>query len=165
MKNITFILLITIAFYSCDNETTPPKATYINTCINIDLKDNKSGENLLGTEKFPENIIYADYLIAGKKVLNISNAITSDYPNNVHVVNEFDRHYIKVFLNAIENEDFPITYLHWNKTETDTIKAKYDRENGKFGISVTLEKVWINNVLVWEVTKQGQTNSDITIYK
>ncbi|SFC83297.1 hypothetical protein [Flavobacterium phragmitis] len=165
MKNIFFILLTTVVFYSCDSETTPKKATNLQTYINVNLKDHNSGENLLGTENFPENIIRADYLIGGKIVFNNNYAFNSDYPNNLYIVNEFNKHYVKVFLNDDNTEAFPITYLHWNKTETDTIKVKYDRENGKFGISVTLEKVWVNNVLVWEVAKQGQSGSDITIYK
>ena len=53
---------------------------------------------------------------------------------------------MRIFLNADSSEEYPITYLRWNETETDILKAKYRRSSG----SVILEKLWLNEVLVLE---------------
>lgn len=49
---------------------------------------------------------------------------------------------MRLFLNHNE-EDYPITYIKWNETDTDTIKTHYNRTEN----SILLDKVWINNVL------------------
>lgn len=163
MKNI-FILAIVILCISCNNDAESQQADAIFAHINVHLK-NSAGENILGTDKYPKNKINADYLINGKIIQNASNAIIPDNPNNVYFVTENNLNHFILFLNYSATEEYPITYLHWNGTETDTIKTKYRRESGNDGNVVVLEKVWLNDVLVWEVEKQGQTNSDITIVK
>ncbi len=69
-----------------------------------------------------------------------------DNPNNILFIDENQSKYVKVFLNYSKSEEFPLTYIHWNKTDTDTIKAKYKRTES----SIILERLWIFKNNTWE---------------
>ncbi|WP_369752309.1 hypothetical protein AB3G34_09725 [Flavobacterium sp. WC2409] len=168
MKKI-FILAAVILCISCNNDVESKQATLISANINVYLK-NSAGENILNTDKYPENNISIKYLIAGKELgygYDTPSAIL-DNPKGFFLgilsENETGKG-MRVFLNSDASEEYPITYIHWNSIETDIIKTKYKRGNGNDGPYVILEKVWLNDVLVWEVEKQGQTNNNITIVK
>jgi hypothetical protein len=156
MKNL-FILLITIMFISCSNDNAPKLADIMGTSVNIHLK-NSSGVDILGGEMYPKNTIITKFLVDGTEQ-NPGNGL------NPIFVNENNLNYIKIPINNTSSTEFPITYIHWNSKETDTLKAKFRRGNGVDGNYIVCEKVWINDVLVWEVTVQGQVNNDITIVK
>jgi len=168
MKNI-FIFAVLILCVSCTNDNSKKEAILVNTTINVFLK-NSAGENILGTSKYPENGIAVKYLIGGKEFgygYNTPGAIL-DNPQGFYI-GIVSRHEtgkgMCVFLNADPSEEYPITYLHWNETETDTLKAKYRRGSGNDGAFVVLEKLWLNDVLVYRVEVEGQTTQDITIVR
>jgi hypothetical protein len=165
MKNL-LILIMAIIFSSCttNSNTSNPTNTAIYNHIDVFLKDG-NGNDILGSTIYPENNIYANYLINGKIVQVVSNTNKLTYPNNVNVVNERGMHFTRIFLNLAPSEELPITYLHWNATETDILKAQYRRGTGIDGNYVVLEKLWYNDKLVWDVTVEGQTTSAITIVK
>jgi hypothetical protein len=140
LKNI-YLLFIGIVFLaSCSKDKEPQPgldytsaSTVIGKSINIELRSSE-GINLLGSDEFPISEISATYLVNGKIVQNNS---PHDYPNNVLFYNKNQG--VQLFLNDSSTEEFPITYIKWNKTETDTIKAQYKRTNN----SITLDKLWI----------------------
>jgi hypothetical protein len=157
MKNLITLILI-IMFTSCSNNsdnTLEKQATNIYAHLDIFLK-NSEGIDVLGSDKFPTNGIVANYLIDGKIVQDVSNAVISDYPNNIKNINERGIHCTRVFLNLAASEEYPITYIHWNATETDTIKAQYRRGNGNDGAFVVLEKAWLFENNSWkEISIEG----------
>jgi hypothetical protein len=123
------------------------QASVIGASIDIQLK-NKDGINLLGNHKYPIDKITATDNLEQKKSNN-NGAILLDYPNNIMFVDENKIQFIRVFLNNSASEKFPLTYIHWNKTETDTIKAEYHRT----GNSVILARLWIFKNNSWEEIK------------
>lgn len=114
--------------------------TVIGRAIDIELKSNE-GINLLGTPEYPIGDIAATYLVNGE-IAQSNNP--HDYPNNVLFFN--NNQVIKIYLNYSATEEFPITYIKWNKTETDTIKAQYKRTTN----SITLDKLWILENNTWK---------------
>ena len=132
----TILMPVLIMIISCSEskETSNlPQSTVIVKSIDIDLKSSED-VNLLGSNEFPTNDISATYLVNGKIVQSLS---PHDYPNNVLFVNKNQR--VRVFLNDAPTEEFPITYIKWNKTETDTLKAHYKRTDN----SIIIEKLWL----------------------
>ena len=165
MKNI-LIFTIFILFCACstNTENTQPNASALYTYIDIYLKDSNNND-ILGSLKYPESSIFANYLINSKVIQNNNNGNILDYPNNIMCYNELGRHCVRIFLNYAATEELPITYMHWNATEMDTLKAQYRRGTGIDGNYVVLQKLWYNDKLVWDVTVEGQTTSAITIVK
>ena len=160
MKTL-LILLITIVCVSCsDNNTNTKQAASFSDKVIVYLK-NSSGENILGTDKFPTSGIVAKYLINGKIVQNVSNAAISDYPNNVHIINEGGLHCTMIYLNSSATEEYPITYIYWNATDIDTIKSQYKRSSGIDGNNILLEKAWLFKNNNWEEL----TSQEITLIK
>jgi hypothetical protein len=155
MKNL-FIILATIMCISCtnngDNNTIHKQGTEIGRSIDITLK-NSEGIDILGSDKYPVNGIVAKYLINGKIVQDINNGVVLDNPNNVKVINQGDSHFLIVFLNMADSEEYPITYIYWNATDVDTIKAQYIRTEN----ATILEKAWLFKNNGWEVAPPDMT--------
>lgn len=147
MKTL-FILFIVIICISCSDNNTKQEDSVL-ADVSIYLK-NSSGVDVLGSDKYPTSSIYAQYLINGKIVQNVSNAVISDYPNNVHIIKEGNLHYATIFLNTSLTDEYPITYIHWNSTDVDTIKAQYKRNIGIDGNNVLLEKAWLFENNAWK---------------
>lgn len=150
-------------FTSCSNnsDSNPGnQATNIDASILISLKNSESID-ILGSPKYPISGIVANYLINGKIVQDDSNAVILDHPNNVWVINENGKHYLHIKLNLAASEEYPITYIHWNATETDTIKAQYRRGSGNDGNYVILEKAWLFENNSWKEL----TSREITLVK
>ncbi|KIA98808.1 MULTISPECIES: hypothetical protein [unclassified Flavobacterium] len=156
MKQL-FILILVI-FTSCNNDREAIMCTTFSNSIKINLK-NSSTENILDSDKYPINLIYADYLVNDKIIRAESNAI------NIYNTKDNNGTHLNFILglNSSPDEEYPITYLHWNKTETDTLKAQYRRETGECNI-IIVEKVWLNGTLVLDIP-QEQMNGEITIIK
>jgi len=153
MKNI-FLIPALIMIISCSDSkenNNLSQSTVIGRTIDIELKSNE-GSNLLGTTEYPISDIAAIYLVNGKIVQSNS---PHDYPNNVLFFN--NNEVVKIYLNDSVTEEFPITYIKWNKTDTDTIKAQYKRTNN----SITLDKLWILENNTWKEL----TSKPIIIFK
>jgi hypothetical protein len=110
-----------------------PQSIIVAKSISIELKNNE-GSNLLGSNEYPISDIAATYLVNGKIVQSNS---PHDYPNNVLFYNKNQG--TQIFLNDSSSEEFPITYIKWNKTEIDTIKSHFNRANN----SIIIDKLWI----------------------
>lgn len=69
---------------------------------------------------------------------------------------------MRLFMNDVPTELFPETYIKWNETDTDTIKASYGRGEN----FVICNKVWLNNRVVWDFNSPpGISGRNITITK
>ncbi|MET3027471.1 hypothetical protein ABXT06_12375 [Flavobacterium sp. UW10123] len=130
------------------NSRPTDQATVLGRSIDIELK-NKIGINLLGTEKFPITGILVKYYSNDLQPPQAKSSIILDNPNNILFIDQRESKYVKVFLNYSKSEDFPMTYIHWNKTDIDTIKAKYKKNEN----SIVLEKLWIFKNNSWEEIK------------
>ena len=136
MKNL-FIYFAIIACVSCDNnDNSNQSADSVFDHLDIFLK-NSSGIDILGSDKYP--IVTAEYLING----TLQNPTQGCNP---FINNYLNYHFARIFLNKSITEEYPITYIHWNATDTDTIKAHFTRGNG----NVLLDKAWIFENNVWK---------------
>lgn len=145
MKNLLF-LFMALFLNSCTNNDKPIVGANISAFVDISLKD-KNGNNLLGTANYPENKMYANYLVNGKIVQSISNAVIPDNPSNIVIISQSGYRSAHINLNlSPSEEEHPITYIHWNETDTDTIKAQYTR----VGNSISLKTCWIYKNNTWE---------------
>lgn len=132
-----------------DNNTPQKQGTVIGASIDVFLK-NSEDINIFDTDKYPENSISIRYLIGGKEFsygYDTPDAIL-DNPKGFFIVNLSETGKgMSVFLNHDSSEKYPITYIYWNATDVDTIKAQYRRiEN-----SIILEKAWLFKNGYWEV--------------
>lgn len=68
----------------------------------------------------------------------------SDYPRNFMIFMDQEGLYrMRIFPNALKNEEFSVTYIKWNETDSDTVKCKFS-----FDCNATiLQKVWFNDTL------------------
>jgi len=71
----------------------------------------------------------------------------TDYPNaHFYYKDDIDSLYaIRIFLNSDETVTHPITYIKWDDTDMDTIKATYKRTDN----TIVLDSIWYNNNLIW----------------
>lgn len=137
MKNV-FLIPALIMIISCSEpkeNNNLSQGIIVARSISIELKSNE-GSNLLGTNEYQFKDIVATYLVNGK-IVQSNSPQDYDYPNNVLFYNKNQG--IQIFLNDASSEEFPITYIKWNKTDSDTIKAHYNRANN----SITIDKLWI----------------------
>jgi hypothetical protein len=150
MKNL-FILLVTIICISCSDNNTLPKqtGTTFGASVYVSLK-NSEGINIFDTDKYPERNISIRYLIGGKEFYygyDTPYAIL-DNPGGFFIVNLSETGKgMSVFLNHDSSEKYPITYIYWNATDVDTIKAQYRRAKN----STILEKAWLFKNNDWQV--------------
>lgn len=148
MKTILLLLITVMGIpYDYLNKN---QDSVIEAIIDIELK-NHNGENLLGNKEYPIEKIIAKYSsddTLKAKSDNNSNIIL-DNPNNIMFIDENKAQHIRVFLNHSASEKFPLTYIHWNKTESDTIKASYRRTQN----TVILTKAWIFKNNSWKEIK------------
>lgn len=147
MKNI-IIILSAIFIMSCNKEDdTPNTYTYISTDVEFSVFDSEN-EDLLNPEN-PNHINESDisiyYNIDG--VIEEVNNPNSDYPRNFFIFKHENEYRLRVFINNTKTSEEPITYVHWNKVDIDTIKATFNRANN----SIVQDKIWLNGKEVWEI--------------
>lgn len=149
-------------FSSCSSND-DPSATNLDTHVDIYLK-NSENENLIDTPNFLSNNYKIYYLIDGVST-EIYNP-NMDSPRNFFINNETSPISMRLFLNYSENEEFPITYIKWNQTDIDTLKAQFDRGIENNVDYVICKKIWLNDEIVLDdATPNGITGREITIVK
>lgn len=150
VNKLLFLFSIVLVLNSCDDGEKPIYGTNISASINVFLKD-KNGNDILDTDRYPENRIRVNYFVGGKEVsygYDTPGAFL-DNPRGFIIGTLSEKEAAKgmhVFLNLDSSEEYPITYIHWNETETDTLKAHYARSRS----SVVLDKLWIYENKEWK---------------
>jgi hypothetical protein len=138
MKNLIAILAILI-LTSCSNDDKKEDSFNLFNSILINLKD-VQGNNLLNTNNYSSNNFKIYYVNDG--VVSEFYQPNLDNPKAYAVINTAVNLRMGLSLNH-NDEDYPITYIKWNETDTDTIKVSYNKaDNYKL-----LDKIWINDVL------------------
>ena len=152
MKNLIFLLLISILILSCssDEDGSNGRSAY-HIARNVEFGvSSPTGIDLLNpanANAYLEESIKIYYLQNGevKEVYN-SNA---DTPRNFSIVSPEDsgdeKYFIGIGLNNLVNEN-AITYIEWNETDTDTLRANFRTGKGY----VILSKTWFNDVLIFD---------------
>jgi len=151
MKNLIFLLLISILILSCssDEDNNNNSAYALVTGVDFGVSS-PTGIDLLNpanANAYLEESIKIYYLQNGevKEVYN-SNA---DNPRNFRIVSPEnsgdEKYFMLLFLNNLESEN-AITYIEWNETDTDTLRANF--RTGK-GYTI-LSKTWYNDVLIFD---------------
>lgn len=165
MKNLIYHLLITITMLSCSSEDNNNGESSYALSNNLDFKvKSDDGTDLLNpnnSNAYLEENIKIYYVKENGDIEEIYYS-NLDLPRNFDIVSpadsgEEEEYYMRVFLNSYMLEN-ATTYIEWNETDTDTIKANYNSGNGY----MLLSKAWYNNVLVFN---RDETNNTIEITK
>jgi hypothetical protein len=157
-----YLLLIIVSFYlllsGCSRH---------DCCFNYDtgiqiFVENKSGQNLLDKNTpgyFDTDAIFLSYILDGK-AKRISEGHL-DCPNKVCVIAEQGMKYLLLYPNESENEAFPLTILHWNETDADTIRCSFIRSEN----SISCSHVWCNDIAVFPEQARPRMQRAFTIVK
>ena len=158
-KNI--LLAILIISTSCSNDKTEPISNNLDIGVVIYLLSSE-GNNLLNTVNYDSNNIRI-YYKKGNEFIE-QNESNLDYPKNFFVNTETNPISMKLFLNHLPSESYPITVVKWNNSESDTLKTSIRRgieNNTDFEIC---EKIWLNDELIWDI-HNNPNGRQITITK
>jgi len=155
MKPVTLMLSLVMVLLSCQKEE---NSVFLDGGIEITVIDN-NGNDLLNPSaenSFKEESIKIYYLIDG--VVEEVYHPTADYPRNFFIYERDGIYRMALSLNGNEKDEFPVTYIQWNETDTDTVKGSFLRGEG----FLMCTKVWYNGVLMWE---DYNTERRITVVK
>jgi len=159
MKNLIFLLLISILIVSCssDEDNNNNSAFNLDTGI-VFLLTNELGEDLLdptNPNAYLSETIKIYYLKENGDVDEIYNS-NLDSPRNFSIITPensgSDIYAFQLFPNTYIMEN-AVTYIEWNENETDTVKTNY-----RYGDNYTIcSNVWYNNENLW--TENPAVNS------
>lgn len=152
-----FWLIIFIAFALMISSCKKESDYTFNKDIKIEiLLSDDEGEDLFNPESFfyyNKVSIKIFYLIDGQEVEMNNERLTP--PRNFFLNYVQDRHRMQLYPNHDATEEFPVTLIKWNSSETDTIKCSFDRSSS----TIICNKIWLNDELVWELTSLNQNRS------
>ncbi len=152
-RSLLPLLVLIILGTSCSKNSVS-LGVHIDTPINISVVDSQ-GADLLDpstVNHFNSSDIKIFHLIDGEKI-EFKADIRLDYPKGFlfYTPNQlgFNDNYVLCLQspNHSKSEEFPITYLQWSESDTDTIKCQFSRTN----VSLVCTKVWYNDVEVWGI--------------
>lgn len=164
MKTQFLVLLSIFSLVSCSrNEEPKNESVVIGNKIDV-LIQNANGQDLLN--KSTANTLNTDniklyYLVDGNpQEVYIPN---STNPKNYYIFNYevYNSNAIRIFLNDQSKDEYPIAYIKWNQSDTDTIKCHFYRDNG----IVTIDKVWYNDRFVYPTVENQNIGSIIKLIK
>ena len=147
MKNLMLLFMSFLVLYACKKET-DKVSKVLDVYIDFSVI-NSNHEDLLDSENsnaFDQNQIGIYYDREGEPIY-YQTTNNLDYSNAHYFYKEnIDSLYtIRIFLNSDNSVQYPITYVKWNETDMDTIKASYMRSEN----IVRLDSIWYNNNLIW----------------
>ena len=150
------------------NEEPKNESVSISTNIDLLIKD-VSGQDLLNASTpntLNTNNIKLFYLVNGQPQ-EVYNPNLS-YPRNYFIFDYslYNSNAIRVFPNDKSSDEFPITYIRWNESDTDTIKCHYLKGSSGAGSYIVCDKVWYNGILKYSSTENiGEPGRVIKIVK
>jgi hypothetical protein len=145
MKTQLLILALTIIISSCKESNITND--YVEYEVEFSLVD-QNGDDLLDPEH-PNHIKESDIKLTYFMEASFKNPETGA---EVNFTDEKPEGLLTLFLqpNYTNNYQEPITLVEWGDLKTDTLRAKHKRsDNGIF-----IEKLWINNEIVFDVFNQ-----------
>jgi hypothetical protein len=141
------IIILIVVLFSCNKEN--PGMEVIDTQVDVFVED-ADGHNLLtGTSADAINTdsIKLMYLIDG----NIHTVFNPerDCPRGVCYIADSGSERIALAPNAVEGEEYPITYIDWGDGDIDTLKCHFVRKDNGETSSLVCDKVWFNGSLMF----------------
>jgi len=143
MKPLTLMLISAMMLFSCQKEK---ESFIVDIGIEITVSD-ENGNDLLNPSNqnsFNEQNIKIYDLING--VVEEVYYPNYDNPRCFSIVEKDGIYRMMLSPNANEKDEFPVTYIKWNETDTDTIKCSISRGDNY----VVCTKVWYNETLMWD---------------
>lgn len=154
MKNLIFLTLI-ITFANCNKtDEMLPQPLQFNIDASVEFSIlNSQNEDLLNPNT-PNHIAESDikifYLINGKNIEVFDPSKTN--PRKFYIFKHLNEYRIRISQNISETEEKPITYIQWNKNDTDTIQVTYNRTPAV----IQQRKIWLNNKQIWDWTQDKE---------
>lgn len=108
--------------------------------------ENSAGQNLLDNSvsgHINTDLLQLSYIIDGKARSVYEGNL--DCPTKICLIEDQEMKYLSLFPNDTEKEAFPLTILHWNDTDADTLKCSFERTRN----SVICKEVWFNNIQMY----------------
>lgn len=150
MKNL-LIALSAVFIMSCNKDNNTAGVS-IYSVVEFSIF-NSENEDILDPDN-PDHIDESNfeifYEIEGEKVefyKTINPGVTLDYGRGFKIYEHENEFRIAIFINHDDSSAKPITYVHWNDNDIDTIKATFNRRGG----SIIQEIIWLNGEKVWEI--------------
>ncbi|MEM9829942.1 MAG: hypothetical protein AAF944_04865 [Bacteroidota bacterium] len=144
MKIVAFFSL-SFLLLSCQDDTS--------CCINIDvgvdfMVKSEDGADLLNPaspDAFSEDDIWLYYLTDGEPERYYKGNLDAAKGFSIYPDESLDAHVIRVFPNTAESEEFPVTYIQWDKegNNIDTLRCEFQRTEN----SLICTRVWFNGEL------------------
>ncbi len=149
MKNLMLLITSLLLFSACKKKANNVSKVFD---VSVDFSVvNSNNEDLLNpenTDAFNQSQIGIYYDMDGEPVYyHNTNNYMADHPNaHFFYKEDTDSLYtIRIFLNSDKSVAYPITYIKWNETDMDTIKATYMRTEN----IMRLDSIWYNNNPIW----------------
>ncbi|MEC4049040.1 hypothetical protein OX284_006340 [Flavobacterium sp. SUN046] len=161
----TYYLFIATSLISCTADSTTDYTIKVISYIDLTIKDH-SGRDLLATETtntLNTNTIKLFYLI-NDVVVEVNNT-SQPFPRNYFIYQYNNSNTMRVFLNDNRKVDYPITYIQWNDSDTDTIACHYKTEKQTNATIISPDAVWYNNKLVYPTPENQDVGRYISLVK
>lgn len=140
---------------SCNTDNN--EQAIVDTSIDISIKniDDIDLLNPINENSFNESEIKIFYLINGETIEYYEPEL--DSPKGFRIYQHQSEYRISIYPNQVISEVFPITYVKWNESTTDTIKCEYDRKNNY----IICNKVWFNDELKYSLSSGSERYFEI----
>ncbi len=133
MKNLIFVAIVLFSF-SCSSDDCG--CTVISNKLDVAIVD-VEGNNLLGSAEYKVGDIQVKY-----STPNSASLVDGESPLFIEEGNVR----MRIFLNSNPDDETPTTYVLWNNSDVDTIRATFNRT----GNSTIVNQIWYNDNLVQE---------------
>lgn len=165
MKTVFFLIISTLLLFACkkkddnmNNSTDKNRCDlYIESNLDFKVYDIK-GNNLLSNRAM--NYLTYDnidviYFYKGKEIVYNKPLLTDSKGYSIQKDNSGDEFICLYLALPVGNSSESISYLRFNHTDLDTIKASFKLASGlneSYKGSLSLEKVWYNGNLILDKT-------------
>jgi len=159
MKNLLFLVL-SLMIVSCDkDEDSGPAGTNIDLGLRIYLQNNE-GIDLLDTPNYMSDNFKLFYIVDGQPQYAFNGYL--DNPRHFAIFQDTISKSMLLGLSDHIVDEYSETFIKWNETETDTLRAQIYQGGGYIGC----KKLWLNEELVWDSTTANLAiHRTITIIK
>lgn len=147
MKKLSIILIIT-SFFNCSepNQVNYDSNIDIGVTFSVFNSENKDLLNPKNTNHINTSRIRLFYDVNGKKK-EIYNP-NMDSPKSFRIYKHENEYRIAISLNYTKTSNKATTYIEWNKDDTDTIKASYEKDQS---MSIIMQDtIWLNGKQIWK---------------
>lgn len=157
-KHLMTLLVLALFLFSCDSESRNEEQMNLDVDVEFSIADT-NGNDLLNPEN--ENSYNHEAIKLFYKTDGVYQEFYDgnlDLPRNINIYQHTDTYRATIFLNHSASEEQPETLIQWNENNADTIKCEIYRTSSVERI----DKVWLNNQLVWDSTNNTAPYFELT---